>query len=378
MSFTKNFFGAVKSFSLSFFVFLIALFVTFIFSNQYAYAQNAGVSIKPAITEESLDPGVTHEYVITIENLNSQEQLFYLFTRNISAVQNGGVPVFAKNDWEVTGYELADWITLPVNEVLIEAGGVKTIEVSLNVPEEATPGSHFGGVFVSVDPPEIESSGAAVAYQVANIVSIRVSGDVIEDANIRQFSTSKYFYGSQNVDFSVRIENKGNVIVKPVGPLEIYNMLGNKVGSLVFNEDLARVLPKFVKENGEVTSDGTRDFNDIHWEGDSIGFGRYEATLALVYGIEGAKKTMYSTVSFWILPMNIIGPAVVIFALFLLIVFVFVRLYIRRSLIHLNHGGRRIIRQRRRGGGSSAVLLFIVVTLTVTALFLIVLLALFA
>lgn len=365
MLFTKNIFKEMKFFSLLLLSFWITFSIIFIFSIPTVNAQEVGVSIKPAMIDESLDPGEIKEYKITIENLNAREQLFYLFTKNISGVREGGSPIFAKNDLEKTGYALSDWITLPEDQILIEGNGVKILNISLKVPEDATPGSHFGGVFVSVDPPKIEKSGAAVGYQVANIVSIRVSGDVIDDANIRQFSTSKFLYGSQNVDFLVRIENKGNVLVRPYGPLQITNMLGNEVGSLTFNKDQAAIFPT-----------DTRSF-EISWEGNSIGFGRYEASLAPIYGIEGAKKTMYSTVSFWILPMNIILPAVGVFALFLLTVFVFVRLYIRRSLMNLNHGGRRIVRQRRKGN-SSAFLLFIIVTLTVTALFLIVLLALFA
>jgi hypothetical protein len=327
-------------------------------------AQEAGVSIKPARIEETLDPGTQKQYAVTIENLNNSEQVFYLFTRNIKGVQDGGVPIFAE-DLERTGYELADWITLPVTELTLAGGAETTLDFTINVPQGASPGSHFGGVFISVDPPKIEQSGAAVGYQVANIISIRVSGDAVVDANIREFSTSQFLYGSQNVDFDVRIENKGNVLVRPVGPLEIYNMLGNKVGDIVFNAEQAAVFPY-----------DTREYKDIKWSGDSIGFGRYEAILSPVYGDQGVNKTMSSTVTFWILPWSIIGPALSVFAVILLLTFVFVKVYIRRSLAHLNHG-RRIV-QRKKRGGSSAVLLVTVVALTVTALFLIVLLALFA
>lgn len=347
------------------FIAAIALAILFIcFASQDAFAQQAGVSIKPATIEETLDPGVQKQYSVTIENLNNGEQVFYLFTRNIKGVQDGGVPIFA-DDLERTGYELADWISLPVTELTLAGGAESTLDFTINVPHDASPGSHFGGVFISVDPPKIEQSGAAVGYQVANIISIRVSGDAVEEADIREFSTSKFLYGSQNVDFEVRIENKGNVLVRPTGPLEIYNMLGNKVGDIMFNTEQAAVFPY-----------DTREYKDIKWEGDSIGFGRYEAVLSPVYGDYGAKKTMSSTVTFWILPWSIIGPALGVFALIMLVTFAFVKLYIRRSLAHLNHG-RRIV-QRKKRGGSSAVLLVTVVTLTVTALFLIVLLALFA
>jgi len=330
-----------------------------------ASAQEAGVSISPATIEESLDPGVQKQYSISLRNLDSQDQTYYLYTRNISGVRDGGTPVFAKSNLERTGYEIVDWITLPTNQIPVPAGERVSVDFTLNVPENATPGSHFGGIFFSVDPPEIENSGAAVGYQVANIISIRVSGDINEIASIRQFSTKKYLNGSQNVDFTVRVQNSGNVLVRPVGPLEIYNMLGNRVGDATFNTEQSAVFP-----NDE------REFSNLNWTGDSVGFGRYEAILSLSYGEAGGYKTMSSTVTFWILPMNIIGPALGVLAVILIIVFTFVRLYIRRSLAHLNQGRRMI--QRRRKGGSSELLLLSVVMLMVVGLFMIVLLALFA
>jgi|AntRauTorcE11897_2_1112592.scaffolds.fasta_scaffold00510_8 hypothetical protein len=329
-----------------------------------ASAQEAGVSISPARVDDTLEPGAQKQYSVSVTNLNATEQTFYLYKRNISGVRSGGVPVFDADNAEQSGYELADWITLPTNQIIVGAGAKETIDFTINVPANASC-SHFGGIFFSVDPPDIQNSGAAVGYQVANIISLRVPGECVEEASIRQFSTNKYLNGSQNIDFTVRIQNSGDVLVQPVGPLEIYNMLGNKVGDVTFNPDKSAVFP-----------DDERVYTNLNWTGDSVGFGRYEAILSASYGDVGAYKTMSSTVTFWILPMNIIGPALGVLAVLLLTVFIFVRLYIRRSLAHVNQG-RRVI-QRRRKGGSSEFLLLSVVMLTVIGLFLIVLLALFA
>ena len=244
-------------------------------------------------------------------------------------------------------------------------GGKVTVPFTLSVPSDASPGSHFGGIFVSAEPPEIEESGAAVGYQVANILSMRVSGDAVEQSSIRQFSTGKFMYGSQNVDFKVRIENTGNVLVRPVGPLVIKNSLGKEVGELLFNESQAGVFPA-----------DTREFTNIQWIGDSVGFGRYEAVLTAGYGSDGARQSMSSTVTFWILPINIIGPALGILGFVLLVIVVGVRMYITRTLAQLN-SGRRLV--RRRGQQSSSMTLLLVVTaLTVIALFLLIMLVLFA
>jgi len=346
-------------FSLSFLAFSFALFTPAIVT-----AQEAGMSITPAVIEETLEPGVAKKYTVSVTNLDAVEQTYYLYTRNISGVRTGGVPVFAKTDTEETGRELTDWITLPTNRITVQPGEKKTIDFDLNVPVDASC-SHFGGIFFSVDPPEIQNSGAAVGYQVANIISLRISGDCEEQANIRQFSTAKYLNGSQNIDFTVRIQNTGDVLVRPTGPLEIYNMLGNKVGDVLFNPEKAAVFP------GD-----EREYSEVNWTGDSVGFGRYEAIISPSYGDVGAYKTMSTTVTFWILPMNIIGPALGVLVTLLLIVFIFVRLYIKRSLAHVNQG-RRVI-QRRKKSGSSEIILLSVVMMTVIGLFLVVLLALFA
>ncbi len=331
----------------------------------HAQENSAGVSVSPAIIEpdEQINPGTSKEYSITIKNLNNNEQTFYLSPRNIVDMQ-AGTPVFSESN-EKTGMELADWIKLPVNQIKLSPGGSERVVFTMDVPMDASPGSHFGSVFVSVDPPEIEKSGAAVGYQVANIIIARVAGEATDSANIRQFATKRFFHSSKNVDFSVRIENLGNVLVKPTGPVEITNMLGQKVDTFIFNEEQASVFPKKIREY------------QFNWTGEGTGFGRYEALISTVYGEAGAKKTLTSTVSFWILPMNIILPALAGLALLLLITFIFVKLYIRRTLAHLAHGQGRIVRKRRKGG-LSATLLLTVVMLTVTAVFVITLLVLFA
>lgn len=350
---------------------VVALFVVLVgflaSTPMLAHGQSAGLTMSPADIDpdQSLDPGSTSEYSVTVKNLNPTEETFYLSLKNISDVTPDGTPIFAEPNAEKTGMELADWISLQTTQITLPPGVSERVTFVLNVPQDATPGSHFGSLFFSVDPPEIESSGAAVGYRVGNIIHIRVTGETDESANIRQFSTDRYFNGSKNVQFSARIENTGNVLVRPSGPVEIKNMLGQKVDTFTFNETKNAVFPKKIREY------------TFTWTGEGTGFGRYEAILSPVYGYTGAKMTMSSTVTFWILPLNIILPALGILAVVLLTTFIFVRLYIRRTLAHLSQGQGRIVR-RRKQKGVSGTLLLVVVMLTVTAVFMIALLVLFA
>ena len=348
------------------FYFLAFSFLLVLFSPVVADAQNSsGIGLKPSLIEEGADPGEVLDRTISLTNLSDIEQTYYLFKRDIVTVRDGGVPVYADPGTEKTGYELTEWIELSETEVTIVPGEERVVPIKINVPDSATPGSHFGGIFVSMEPPKFRETGASVGYEVANIVSIRISGDAIESAQIRSFHTDKLIYGSTLVHFRAEIENKGNVLVRPYGPLEVFNMFGKRVGAMTFNDSQSGVFP-LTKREFEIT-----------WEGEGTGFGRYQAVLALIYGESGRQSTISSTVSFWVLPMNIITPALIILGVLLLTAYLGVRMYVRRTISTMS-GGRRLVRRRRGGSGTSTLLLVVIVMLTVTALFLILLLALFA
>ncbi|MCD5381645.1 MAG: DUF916 domain-containing protein, partial [Candidatus Pacebacteria bacterium] len=133
-------------------VLLFLSLALFLVSATVAEAQSDGLRIKPAFFDKTIEPGELQKHSIAIENLSSTDQTYYLFTRNISDVKDGGVPVFAKYDDERTGYELADWIDLSVTEVSVRGGAAASFEYTLSVPENASPGSHFGAIFISVEP----------------------------------------------------------------------------------------------------------------------------------------------------------------------------------------------------------------------------------
>lgn len=344
---------------LLFFVLALCLYVP-----QLAFAQSgAGIGLAPATIEEPAEPGSVKQYSITVSNLSEDTKTIFLFKRDIVDVRNGGVPVFANENAEITGFELSEWVELNETEIEIEGGGSRQVSFTLRVPEDATPGSHFGGIFASVEPPRLRASGAGVGYEVANILSIRVAGEAVENAQLRSFSTDNYIYGEVDVEFAATIRNQGNVLVRPIGPLEVFNMFGKRVALLNFNE-----------REGGVFPGRDREFV-LSWKDEDPGFGRYQAVLSLSYGSDGSKKTIYNTISFWVLPMDIIAPALAVLSVLLLGTYFGVRAYVRRTIAM--QGTRRIIRPRVRRGGSLFTTIFVVM-LMVTVLFLIVLLLLFA
>lgn len=355
----------IRTYSLSLFILSIGLLLPLHLSLAQAVS---GVKIEPGIIEDSADPNDVLEESLTITNSGDTEQTFYLVKKDIRGVEGNGVPLFAEEGAELTGYELSSWITISEEPVILRPEESTTVPFTITVPENAGPGSHFGGVFVTIRPPRLRQSGASVGYEVGAIISIRISGDVIESARIREFSTDKLVYSTPNVSFLVRVENPGNVLIRPRGPLEINNMFGKRVALMVMNDTLAGVFP------------GTIRSFEMKWEGEGVAFGRYQAIVGLVYGEAGRQSTVSATVSFWILPAKIILPILGGLALVVLVLYLGVKLYIRRTLNELStsRGVRRVARRQRRDAGISRLAVVAVTLLAVTAIFLIGLLVLFA
>lgn len=353
----------------SFLRFILMLCMVAVCVPSLSLAQNngTGIGLKPATVEVNLTPGEVKQFTVAISNVSGADQIYYLYKRDIVGVKDGGVPIFADKDLEKTDLELSQWISLETDTLTIPKGEERPISFIVKVPENAAPCDHFGGIFVSAEPPEMRVSGAAVGYEVGNIISVRVAGECKVEGSIRQFSTDNYIYGSSNVNFSAKIQNDGNTLIRPTGPLEVSNMFGKQVAKLNFNEEKAGIYPGT-----------TREFT-LNWTGDGPGFGRYEAILSPVYGEDGINKTMSSTATFWVLPLGIILPALGVLLALLLVTYISVRLYVRNKLAYYGATGttRKLVR-RRKDSSSSILLLIFTVMASVTAVFMIILVFLFA
>lgn len=330
-------------------------------------AQTAGLSLTPSIVEEAADPGEMISSVVELRNLSAETQTYYLFVRDIEGVADNGRPIYADAGLESTGQEFSSWIALTAAEVSLAPSESRAVPFLISVPEDAAPGGHFGGIFAALNPPDSLTGGASagVGYQVGNIINVRVSGDIVERANIRSLQTDQYVYGVKNVTFTANVENEGNVLIRPRGPLTISNMLGDTVAELTMNENRAGVYPN---SRRDVTAT---------WEEAGLGFGRYTAEVALVYGVAGeAQYTMTANTIFWVLPWDIIRPLIITLAVLALVSYGLVRYYINQQVRKLS-GGRRLVRTTGPTGPSPLILATIVM-LFVTAFVLFLLLMIFA
>jgi hypothetical protein len=199
-------------------------------------------------------------------------------------------------------------------------------------------------MFLTQKPPGDLKEGAAVGLDIGAILHFQMAGDIIENTLMREFLTDKYIYGKPVVKFTVSAENKGNTLSRPQGLIDITDMFGKKVESLPVNESAYVISPE---------NKGTYD---VTWKPDGFVFGRFEAVVALAVPlVDGGNQTISSMTQFWVLPMNIIGPVLGGLLTFILVLYVLVRLYVRRQLTSLGVRGNASTRGARGLSSMAAV-----------------------
>ena len=293
---------------------LLSMGIAMLANTNIASAQGISIKFSPTRIEEIVDPGEVLYKNIEVTNQSDIAKTFFVYIKDFVAEGEGGVAkLLPPGSQDYT--TIASWIKADTEGMEFGSYQTKTINFSIEVPENAGPGGHYGALVVGTEPPNIraegEDKGAAIsiAQQTGPLILLQVRGDVIEEASIREFSTDKEVYGTPfDIKFISRVENHGNVHIKPMGSIGIINMFGKEVEKISFNDVGSNVLPNTI-----------RRFED-NWNGD-FAFGRYKAIIGLSYGTSAkfggqGKKSIDMEKTFWIIPWKIVLP------IFLAIVFV--------------------------------------------------------
>ena len=203
-------------------------------------ANASAIKIQPALFEQVVNPGDRFQTSLTISNPDPVSKEFTASIEDISDITETGKPVFSgAND----DYGLSAWVTISVPTFSVPAHGSVVIPFTIAVPAGAAPGGHYGAIFVTEGAKRPAFTGTGIGYQVGSLIDLRIAGDANESADVREFSTEKLLYQSPSVTFTSLVANTGNVLLRPRGPIDITNMFGQKVGSILMNNDNAAVFP---------------------------------------------------------------------------------------------------------------------------------------
>lgn len=286
------------------------------------------VTISPPIIELDAARGDIINQTIKVRNETQDNVTYYLSAERFVAGGEEGQPQFVGED-----IGLATWMNFPVDSITIPAGETVEIPFTIAVPNFAGPGGHYAAIFLSTLPPEATTGGSqiSIATKIGTLVLVRIAGDIKENASIVEFSTTADTFDSLPVDFRVRVENNGNVHVKPMGTILLKNMFGSVAGQVAVNEQGGNVLPdqirkfeaSWVKNPNAVGA--TTFWGKYRQQKENYAFGKYSGELTLAYGTAG--KVLNSETNFWVIPWNIIIVNLIIVIIIIAILYFLVKKY---------------------------------------------------
>ena len=276
---------------------------SWIFINTTAAQESTGqgLEISPPVLILTANPGETVRTRVLVRNVTSTDLIVTGETNDFVAAGEDGTPKVLLDESETSPYSIKDWITIPGRVTLVPRE-IKTMEINIRVPQDASPGGHYGVVRFTGTPPNLEGQGVALTASLGSLILLSVSGDITHNLTVEEFAAQKdgknaSIFESLPFQLAARIKNDGNVHERPGGAVTITNMFGKTVATFPYNPGARHILPA-----------STRKFEqalDKSIVGNARFFGKYTAKLTVIYG-EGNQKTTTSTVTFWVIPWKLI------------------------------------------------------------------------
>jgi len=252
--------------------------------------------------EVEMSPGDEVSKEIVITSRLGREMKFHVGVEDFVGSNSPDEPAAVLLGDQKGPYSLKDYIHPELTEFNLVHGERISIPFTIKLPTDAEPGGRYGSIVVwSTNPDngsgdnEKDSEGQVkVISRLASLIFVRTKGDIKEEGMLKSFSGDRKFYEKGPVNFNLSFQNRGSVHVNPYGIIEIYNMLGRKVGSIEVAPFYA--LPDAVR------------WQKFSWERSPL-VGLYEAKISLNRGYQNIVDE--KEISFWVIPWKILSGVVI-------------------------------------------------------------------
>ena len=286
--------------------------ILFVFKIDIVSAQNAvPLTVAPARQQFVVNPGQTEYFNIKFINQGNTALYGNLKIVDFIVQDDEGNPTLIDRAQEVSSrFSGASWISLLSDKASIPAGGIFTLQLKMQVPEDARPGGRY--IAISFEPTGAlpaysggeEEGVLGISQRIVGLVYVRVSGPITENAFIEKFETPSFVqFGPIRTTFSIL--NKGDYHIIPKGQVTLTDPLGTRVDSKLL--DSKNIFP-----------DVSRDYEQ------SLGgkwlIGRYKIDLTASYGDSG--RVLNHTAYVWAFPWSL--ALVIVFAIVIIILLVII------------------------------------------------------
>lgn len=188
-------------------LFSLVIAATFLFDVTgvvHGQAQTSGLSIEPAIIDAGATPGSSIERTLNVINTSDAMLPIRLSTQPMRANDADGIPV------EVTNAQ--DWIAFDEADFILEPNENRVINVSIDIPDEASPGGHYADIVLRALVLERAGQSVVTMPELTASVFVSVAGDITEQhdtvLNGRLFRLRP---SAQPGELSYVVTNSGNI-----------------------------------------------------------------------------------------------------------------------------------------------------------------------
>lgn len=315
---------------------LISLLVIFIAVGKVSAAPFQATLIPPKVEfKNQLKRGEEKKFDVQVRNDSTTDNLrLYVQKSDLEAEDESGTPVFVQEPLDTT-YSLASWMSFDKDSLFLEPGETGKVNVTLNVPQDAEAGGHYGAIWFSTAPANIEGeTGVGVSARLISQVITEVEGDINRDITIQEFKTPNKFNQGLPITFDAKIKNDGNTHFKPQGRIRVRNLITKKEYNIQFNPGGLNILPG-------VSRRISTDWEENENEKDLIPkIGIYEAELRLAGDIPYVQNNNVA-ITFWILPPKLIIGVIAI----IVIIFVIFKLY--GNMVVKRAGSKKVKKKKK-------------------------------
>lgn len=286
----------MKNFKSLFFIFFFIL----IFFGQATAASTLSLTATPVRLGDdfsiTLNPGEKKQVQLKVRNGSLETVVLESAATDFIVAEDGSTPVAVDSKQADNRWSLASWLTLAPAQHKLASEEVATINVLIEVPEDALPGGHYAMIHHRpLNSSEAETgSGSGISQRVGTLLYVIVNGPINEEAYISSFNWPKFLENGP-VDFSLNIDNQSDIHINTKPVVKVYNMFGKQIANLETESN--NIFPK--SERKFVGS------WDKVW-----GLGYYKAVAEASYGSQG--QVMTATAGLFLIPVKLILAVLII------------------------------------------------------------------
>ncbi len=236
-------------------------------------APSQGIKIAPLSFDLNALPGQKIENIVKVSNPSDHEIAVTGDVQDFAPQgEEGGIEISPGYK-----YGLSKYIAIFPRAFSLKPGELQFVSVTIDLPKDVPAGARSGAVLFGSAGGVVSGSGSVVSGQVGALFVLNILGDLKDQARIASVAVPAVS-GRGPVSLDLRIQNTGASVVKFKGTVDIYNLLGSKVGSIDLGPN--NILPGAI-----------RKFGGQYGERDP--FGIYRAEVKGTFGTQAIGQTIY-------------------------------------------------------------------------------------